>query len=204
MMECTLDSSVPDWVIEHPETLAVFQNLGIDYCCGGKSLEFACREQGLDVDTVLKSLFWSIEANRNNDHDAKLKHAPFAGGHDMAIPHIQSGEVIYLSLGTALSGSKTTTLVKTTDLELIRLIVPAGKVIPLHKAPGEITVQCLEGRVAFTAEGKTQELTAGQLLYLTAGEPHALTGLEDSSLLVTLLLPKGKPHQIDAVQSTSD
>ncbi len=122
----------------------------------------------------------------------------------MAIPHIQSGEVIHLSLGTALSGSKTTTLVKTTDLELIRLIVPAGKVIPLHKAPGEITVQCLEGRVAFTAEGKTQELTAGQLLYLTAGEPHALTGLEDSSLLVTLLLPKGKPQQIDAVQSTSD
>jgi quercetin dioxygenase-like cupin family protein len=112
----------------------------------------------------------------------------------MAISHIQSGEVVQLPLGPALSGSKTTTLVKTTDLELIRLIIPAGKVIPLHKAPGEITVQCSEGRVAFTAEGKMQELTAGQLLYLTAGEPHVLTGLEDTSLLVTLLLPKGKPH----------
>ena len=122
----------------------------------------------------------------------------------MAISHIQSGEVVQLPLGPALSGSKTTTLMKSTDLELIRLIVPAGKVIPLHKAPGEITVQCLEGRVAFTAEGKTQELTAGQLLYLTAGEPHALAGLDDASLLVTLLLPKGKPHQIDAVQKTTD
>lgn len=61
MMECTLDSSVPDWVIEHPETLAVFQKLGIDYCCGGKSLEFACREQGLDVDAVLKSLFGPLK-----------------------------------------------------------------------------------------------------------------------------------------------
>lgn len=122
----------------------------------------------------------------------------------MAISHIQPGEAIQLSLGTALSGSKTTTLVKTTDLELIRLIIPAGKVIPLHKAPGEITVQCLEGRVEFTAEGRTQELTAGQLLYLTAGEPHALKGLEDTSLLVTLLLPKSKLHQLDAVQNTSE
>ena len=121
----------------------------------------------------------------------------------MSIPHIKSGEVIQLPLGPALGGFKTTTLVKTTDLELIRLIVPAGKVIPLHKAPGEITVQCLEGRVAFTAEGKTQELTAGQLLYLTAGEPHALTGLEDTSLLVTLLLHKSKLQQIGVVQKTS-
>ncbi|MES2790551.1 MAG: hypothetical protein V4719_13145 [Planctomycetota bacterium] len=51
----------------------------------------------------------------------------------------------------------------------------------------------MEGRVAFTSEGKTQELTAGQLLYLTAGEPHALEGLEDTSLLVTLLLPRNHP-----------
>lgn len=121
----------------------------------------------------------------------------------MPIPHVPSGEMILLPLGAALSGSKTTVLVKTTDLELIRLIVPAGKVIPLHKAPGEITVQCLEGRIAFTAGGQTQELTPGQLLYLTAGEPHALTGVDDSSLLVTLLLPKGQLHQIEVLQKTS-
>ena len=30
MSECDLDTSVPDWVIDHPETLAVFQELGID------------------------------------------------------------------------------------------------------------------------------------------------------------------------------
>jgi iron-sulfur cluster repair protein YtfE (RIC family) len=38
---CDLDTSVPDWVIEHPDTLTVFQQLGIDYCCGGKSLGYA-------------------------------------------------------------------------------------------------------------------------------------------------------------------
>lgn len=108
----------------------------------------------------------------------------------MAIPHVQPGEVIPLALGTSLGASKTTTLVKTATLELIRLVLPAGKEIPSHTAPGEITVQCLEGRIAFTAAGQTQELVAGQLLYLAAGAPHALTGLEDSSVLVTILLPK--------------
>jgi quercetin dioxygenase-like cupin family protein len=108
----------------------------------------------------------------------------------MSIPHAESGDVVPLLLGSALGNSKTTTLVKTADLELIRLVLPAGKEIPSHQARGEITVQCLEGRVAFTALGKTQELRCGELLYLAAGEPHAVKGIENSSLLVTLSLPK--------------
>lgn len=107
----------------------------------------------------------------------------------MAIPHLQSGEIVKLPLEAALAGSKTATLVKTADLELIRLVVPAGKEISTHKARGVITVQCLEGKVEFTAHGRTQELAAGELLHLAAGEPHSLKGLADASLLVTLLLP---------------
>ena len=123
----------------------------------------------------------------------------------MSILHAKPGDVIKLPLGAALGSSKTTTLAKTGDLELIRLVLPAGKDIPSHKAPGEITVQCLEGRVAFTAEGKTQDLAAGQLLYLAAGEPHALQGIEDSSLLVTILLPKNKlAERFDIVQEASE
>jgi quercetin dioxygenase-like cupin family protein len=123
----------------------------------------------------------------------------------MPIPHAKPGDIVDLRpLGRALATAKTTTLVKTADLELIRLVLSAGKELPTHKVPGEITVQCLEGRVAFTAEGKTQELTAGQLLYLTAGERHAVKGIEDSSLLVTILLPKDKPQPFDVVQESSE
>jgi quercetin dioxygenase-like cupin family protein len=123
----------------------------------------------------------------------------------MSIQHAASGEVIQLPLGAALCSSKTTTLAKSADLELIRLVLPAGKAIPLHKAPGEITVQCLEGRVAFTAAGKTQDVTAGQLLYLAEGEPHALKALEASSLLVTLLLTRSNPPEpFDVVQEASE
>ncbi|WP_040352277.1 DUF542 domain-containing protein [Blastopirellula marina] len=56
MSHCSLETSVPDWVVDHPETLVVFQELEIDYCCGGKSLEFACQEQGLNEHEVLRKL----------------------------------------------------------------------------------------------------------------------------------------------------
>ena len=49
-----LDSSVPDWLIEHPRLLPLFQELGVDYTCGGKSLEAACRERGLSPYDVLR------------------------------------------------------------------------------------------------------------------------------------------------------
>jgi quercetin dioxygenase-like cupin family protein len=125
----------------------------------------------------------------------------------MSIPHAESGEVVDVRpLGAALTTTKTATLVKTGDMELIRLVVPAGKEIRTHHAPGEIIVQCLEGRVTFIAGGKAQELAAGQLLYLAAAEPHALKGIEDSSLLVTILLPKNISHRqrIDVVQEASE
>lgn len=66
MTDCTLESSVIDWVVEHPETLAVFQELGVDYTCGGKSLEFACRQQGLDERDVLSRLHQLIEATQRS------------------------------------------------------------------------------------------------------------------------------------------
>ena len=106
----------------------------------------------------------------------------------MAIPHAAPNQVVSVGpLGPDLAATKTWTLVKTEHMQLIRLVVPAGKEIPAHHAPGEITVQCLEGRVAFTAAGRTQELGPGRLIYLTARETHALRGIEDASLLVTIL-----------------
>jgi quercetin dioxygenase-like cupin family protein len=109
----------------------------------------------------------------------------------MAIPHAKPDEVVDVRpLGSALASAQTKTLVRAEQVEVIRLVVPAGKVIEEHKAKGEIVVQCLEGRVAFTAFGKTQNLDAGKLLYLPTGEPHTVKGIEDASLLLTVLLPK--------------
>ncbi|HVW01538.1 MAG TPA: cupin domain-containing protein [Planctomycetaceae bacterium] len=106
----------------------------------------------------------------------------------MAIEHARPGETVNVRpLGPALVGERTKTLIKTAALEVIRLVIPAGKHIPTHHVPGEITVQCLEGKVAFTAGENTVDLEAGQLLYLQGNEPHALQGIDDSSVLVTIL-----------------
>ncbi len=109
----------------------------------------------------------------------------------MAIPHAKPGEIVDVRpLGSALASSQTKTVVRAEQVEVIRLVVQAGKEIPEHKAKGEVIVHCLEGKVAFTAFGKTQNLEAGKLLYLPTGEPHTVKGIEDASLLLTVLLPK--------------
>jgi quercetin dioxygenase-like cupin family protein len=108
----------------------------------------------------------------------------------MAIAHASPGQVIDVrAFGDDILTSHTTTLIKTEQLEVIRLVMPGGKEISEHKAPGEITVQCLEGCISFTACGKTAELSAGQMLYLSAGEPHAVKAISDASFLLTLRLP---------------
>jgi nucleotide-binding universal stress UspA family protein/quercetin dioxygenase-like cupin family protein len=93
-------------------------------------------------------------------------------------------------MGSALASAQTRTLVRTTAVEVVRLIVRAGQEIPQHKSPGEIIVHCLEGRVALTALGTTQVLKTGKLLHLPASEPHAFEGIEDASLLLTILIPR--------------
>lgn len=52
--------TVGQLVAERPSRSRVFQQLGIDFCCGGKKpLEEACRDQGIDPQTVLKMLLAS-------------------------------------------------------------------------------------------------------------------------------------------------
>jgi hypothetical protein len=67
MSECDLNMPIPDWVIEHPETLAVFQELEIDYCFGAKSLGFTCRHQGLDAEAVLAEVLSCLNGSRQED-----------------------------------------------------------------------------------------------------------------------------------------
>lgn len=93
-------------------------------------------------------------------------------------------------LGASLASTPTTTLVKSNVVEILRMVVPAGKEIPTHKTKSEVIVQCLEGKIAFTVNGKTHDLEAGQLLHMPTGEPHGLRGIVDGSLLVTILLAK--------------
>jgi quercetin dioxygenase-like cupin family protein len=107
----------------------------------------------------------------------------------MAIPHARSGQVIDVRpLGAALAGERTTALFKTDDLEVMRLVLTAGKSLPPHKVAGEITIQCIEGRIDVTLDGDSRILDAGQLIYLARDVVHGVVAIADASVLVTIAL----------------
>ena len=109
----------------------------------------------------------------------------------MAIPHARPGEAIDVQpLGARFAEERTVALFKSQNLEVMRLVLPLGKSLPPHKVAGEITVQCIEGCIDITAEGNSQVLRAGQLLYLSGNVLHAVVALQDSSALVTVALVK--------------
>jgi quercetin dioxygenase-like cupin family protein len=97
--------------------------------------------------------------------------------------------ILHLPLGEAVDATASKTLLRSAGLELIRLVIPAGKEIPPHRAFGEITVLCIEGHVVFEHDGHALDLHAGDLLYLCPQETHALKAVADSSVLVTRLRP---------------
>ena len=56
-MTTTTAKTVRDYAIETPQTIRVFEKLGIDYCCGGnRPLDEVCAAANLPLDEVLKSL----------------------------------------------------------------------------------------------------------------------------------------------------
>lgn len=105
----------------------------------------------------------------------------------MALKHAQAGDVVNLrSPHPPFEASKSSAIVKRDRFEAVRLVVTAGSTIPVHHVPGYITLQCIEGRVAFEA-GREIELAEGDWIYLDRNAPHALRGIEDSLLLLTIL-----------------
>lgn len=47
-----LDVTAPivEWVIEYPHAVPLFEQHDIDYTCGGKSLQYACEQRGVDAE----------------------------------------------------------------------------------------------------------------------------------------------------------
>lgn len=106
----------------------------------------------------------------------------------MATHHASPVEVIDLETWAQdVFNEKTKVIVKLDEMELARLVIPAGKEIPTHKVTGPIIVHCISGKIEFTAMCKTQILVPNQLLYLMPDEPHLVKAVEDSVVLLTII-----------------
>jgi len=109
----------------------------------------------------------------------------------MSIQHFAPGEVIDISpYGAALASATSATLIRESHIEVFRFVLKADQTTPVHTAAGAMTIQCIEGEVELTLGDDARRLTAHHLLYLAAGEPHAVKALTDSNLLITLLLAR--------------
>ncbi|MFC3107870.1 cupin domain-containing protein [Undibacterium arcticum] len=107
----------------------------------------------------------------------------------MSLHHADSGELLHLDPAPApLSEFSSIALIKTEQLEVIRMTMPTGKKMPEHQVPGAVTLQCLAGSIELSAHGRAIQLGANDLVYLAGGAPHALLALENSTALLTILL----------------
>lgn len=110
----------------------------------------------------------------------------------MALHHARSGELIDIRpLGPALKDTPSRALVRSDQLEILRLALLAGQTLPPHGIDASaITLQCLEGAAELGAHGTTQRLEPGTLVYLAPGVQHQVKALQDCSILVTLFLDR--------------
>jgi quercetin dioxygenase-like cupin family protein len=81
-------------------------------------------------------------------------------------------------------------LVRTPQVEILQLIIPAERDVPTHQAQGDVVVHCLEGRASVRALGQSYELKSGQLLHLSLDDQFSIRGIENASVLVTLIAAK--------------
>jgi quercetin dioxygenase-like cupin family protein len=102
--------------------------------------------------------------------------------------HIKSGEVVNLeTLKGDMDVDASYALVKTDDMEVIRMAVHKGKTTDEHSIEGEMSVQCLKGNILFVVDGNARDLTPGDWLYLKKKQNFSYSVKEDTILLITIL-----------------
>lgn len=106
----------------------------------------------------------------------------------MATHHASPGEIVDLATWAQdVPDEKTKVIVKTDEMELVRLVLSAGKEFADHKVAGPCVIHCLTGEIECVAMGTTQVLAPGQLLYLMPGEQHSVKAVVNSVVLLTII-----------------
>jgi quercetin dioxygenase-like cupin family protein len=94
-------------------------------------------------------------------------------------------------LGDQLSGTVSTSLIKTDRVQLLHMVLAAHQEQPMHHVDDECTIHCLEGAVDVVMGAGVRQLRPGNVIVLPARQQHALKARAESAVLVTLLLRSG-------------
>lgn len=78
------------------------------------------------------------------------------------------------------------TVFKTKGMRIVLIALHKGTEIARHIADGIISVQVLEGQMQFNTDGKSVELSVGQMLALHEQIPHSILAVKETIFLLTL------------------
>jgi quercetin dioxygenase-like cupin family protein len=92
---------------------------------------------------------------------------------------------------TNKSGRTARTLLKEGSMRVTLVVLEPGGDMAEHQADGPITVQPLEGRIDFTADGQVHDLGPGQLLAADTGVRHSVRSPGGATFLLTISLVAG-------------
>ena len=81
------------------------------------------------------------------------------------------------------------TVFKTDGMRIVLIALHAGAEMATHTANGIISVQVLEGRIKFSIDQQSVELTKNQVVTLHERIPHSVLAKEESIFLLTLSSP---------------
>lgn len=71
--------------------------------------------------------------------------------------------------------------------KILLLDLRNGGEIPVHSAPGPITVHCLQGQAAFAINDEWRPLAAGDIQTVEANVPHAVKAPQGAVLLLHIV-----------------
>lgn len=120
---------------------------------------------------------------------------------------ISSSEVVVVDvrpLGDALGTCRGSLLWQHNHMRIVRLVLAKGGEMPVPIAAGEVSLQCLEGKLTVMLGAATHELVPGRMICFASGEQHALRALDDSSVLLTIATRAPSDGTIDVVQEASE
>ena len=110
----------------------------------------------------------------------------------MSTHHAAPAEVVDLATwANDLPTEKSKAIVKTDGVELARLVIKAGEDMHKHgfcHVDGPTIFHCIEGEINLKTPDMQVRLHAGQLAYLEAQTKHAVNGVQDSVVLLTIVL----------------
>ena len=84
------------------------------------------------------------------------------------------------------------TIYKTNGMRIVLIALHEDAVMQKHTAEGILSIQLLEGEIAFITDEQSVVIIKGQMVALHKGLPHTVRAIKESVFLLTLTTTLGK------------